>query len=146
MGRLKSTIECLKLLALATVIIGGFGPVHAREDLQAARSATLDDKVYVGRLGEGKEEATGDTFKDTFTFADGEFHSAACDPWGFSPGAYTASKQNGVTHFTAETRSPTDGRMVWDGTAAGGRLRGTMLWHPEPGETPVAYWFSGTAR
>jgi hemoglobin len=117
-----------------------------KPDIVMDQSTTsLDGKVYVGYLSEGTKPDRGDTYADTFTFKDGKFHSAACDPWHCGAGQYTTSIENGVTHFHAETTSPTDGRMVWEGVARSDKLEGTMRWYPQPSDAPIEYWFNGTA-
>lgn len=107
-------------------------------------TASPEEKIYVGLLGEGAVRDPGHAYEDIFTFKDGKFHSAACDPWDFSPGPYTTSAADGVIRFESETTSPSEGRMVWTGARSGERLEGTMQWYPQPDAEPVVYWFSGT--
>lgn len=109
-------------------------------------TSSLDGEIYVGQLSEGTQRDRGDTYDDTFTFKNGRFHAVACDPWHFGPSRYTTSYDNGAIRFKAETTSPTDGRMVWDGVVRDGELEGTMRWYPQPSRAAVAYWFSGIAN
>jgi hypothetical protein len=86
-------------------------------------TASLDGKVYVGCLGEDKKWDRGDAHADTFTFKDGRFHSAACDPWHFDSGQYTTSTAGGGTHLMAEIISSNNGHMLWEAWHAGAKLK-----------------------
>jgi hypothetical protein len=86
-------------------------------------TTSLDGKVYVGYLGEGKKRDRGDAYADTFTFKDGRLHSAACDPWHFDSGQYTTSTAGGGTHFMAGIISSNNGHMLWGAWHAGTKLK-----------------------
>jgi hypothetical protein len=51
--------------------------------------APLDGKTFQGEIKD-KGKAHGD--KDTFVFADGRFHSTACDAYGYDAATYTAMR------------------------------------------------------
>lgn len=97
----------------------------------------LDKKVFVGAIGE-KGKAKGET--DTIEFDLGRFRSRACDPYGFEDAPYTASEQDGIISFKADTASPTDGTMQWQGTIQGGQLTATAFWAQPDGQPPKEYW------
>jgi hypothetical protein len=80
---------------------------------------------FVGDLGEKGKAA--DERNDMISFANGQFHSAACDKWNFSKAKYTATKAGDAIAFEAETVSDSDGRMVWRGTVKGDELEGTFV-------------------
>lgn len=63
---------------------------------------------------------------DTITFADGRFRSSACDQYGYSDGAYTATEADGAIAFEAATESERYGQLQWRGTVRGNRLDGTL--------------------
>ncbi|MBI5719746.1 MAG: hypothetical protein HZC37_18910 [Burkholderiales bacterium] len=63
---------------------------------------------------------------DTISFADGRFRSSACDRYGYSDGAYTATESEGGIAFEAETESAKYGKLLWRGVVRGPRLDGTL--------------------
>jgi long-subunit fatty acid transport protein len=106
-----------------------------------APKGLLDGKYFVGQIGpEGK--ATGD--KEAISFTHGIFHSAACDPNGFVPAAYTATKEGDLIRFTVTCTSPTNGTMEWSGTVKGKELDASAKM-TEEGKEPMTMWAKGTA-
>ena len=109
----------------------------------AAAQGLLDGQRYVGDLGEKGKAA--DERNDTISFADGRFHSSACDKWNFSKGTYKATRVGDAIAFEAETVSDSDGRMVWRGSIHGNELEGTFVhyrksaWY-RPNPEPVEHW------
>ena len=109
----------------------------------AAAQGMLDGQRFVGDLGEKGKAA--DERNDMLTFANGQFHSAACDQWKFSKAKYTATRTGDAIAFEAETVSESDGRMVWRGTIRGDVLEGTFIhyrkpaWY-RPNPEPVEHW------
>ncbi|PWT90299.1 MAG: hypothetical protein C5B54_07420 [Acidobacteria bacterium] len=107
-----------------------------------AAAASLDGKTFEGKTGEkGKTEA----HDDSLMFADGKFHSSACDQYGFTPVAYKASQKNGVTTFTAEASSEKEGKINWKGTIKGDDCDATLVWK-KAGQKDVEYWFKGSVK
>ena len=114
-----------------------------------AQAATLDGKAFVADAGEKGKAA--DEKNDVITFADGKFHSSACDQYGFGKGDYRAIPSGDTVAFEAETRSEKDGRLVWKGTVRGGEIEGTFVhyrkgWMLNPNPEPVEHWFKGKVK
>ncbi len=110
---------------------------------QAAAMGALDGKNFIGQVGK-QGKATGD--KDEFRFQAGTFRSTACDRYGFKEAAYTSAMQGDAVTFQAQAVSPTDGTMLWKGTARGEAIEGTTVWSKKAGSAPEAYWFKGTLK
>lgn len=133
------------LVVACGVIMSGASPAFGAEESQQGGaslpfvSGMLDGKTFVGEIGE-QGNASGD--KDELIFRDGTFHPTACDPYGFGDGAYTATASGDVITFEAETISPTDGTLKWQGTVRGDMLEGTSIWY-RPGKEPVEHWMKG---
>ena len=122
------------VVALASIVVAvGAG----------AQSTSLDGQRFVGDLGEKGKAA--DERNDMISFANGQFHSAACDKWNFSKAKYTATRAGDAIAFEAETVSDSDGRMVWRGTVKGDELEGTFVhyrkpaWY-RPNPEPIEHW------
>jgi len=95
-----------------------------------AWAAPLDGKVFVGEAGEKGKPA--DEKNDVITFADGKFHSSACDQWGFNKAEYTAKVDGDATVFETETVSDKEGRLKWKGTLKNGVIEGTFVHYRKP--------------
>ena len=114
-----------------------------------AAPGPLDGKVYVGEAGEKGKAA--DEKNDIITFADGKFHSSACDQYGFNKGDYSAKPDGDAIVFEAETVSDKEGRMKWKGTMKGGVLEGTFVhyrkpaWY-RPNPEPIEHWFKAVPK
>jgi len=114
----------------------------------AAAPGPLDGKAFVGEAGEKGKPADE---KDTITFADGKFHSSACDQWGFNKGEYSVKTEGDATVFEAETVSDKEGRLKWTGTLKGGVLEGSFThyrkpaWY-RPNPEPIEHWFKAVAK
>lgn len=122
------------LLALVLAFLFGERALPARAESAAAQ--LLDGRTYIGHLGQ-RGQTPGD--EDTITFEGGQFHSAACDAYGFGKAPYTSAKVGDSIVFTAETTSEKEGRMVWTGTVVAHKLEGTATW-TKPGQRAVEYW------
>ncbi|MEO8133692.1 MAG: hypothetical protein ABI831_06935 [Betaproteobacteria bacterium] len=109
----------------------------------------LDGKVFVGEAGEKGKPA--DEKNDIITFADGKFHSSACDQWGFNKAEYTARTEGDATVFEAETVSDKEGRLKWKGTLKGGVIEGAFVhlrkpaWY-RPNPEPIEHWFKAVPK
>jgi hypothetical protein len=107
-----------------------------------AQAGALDGKSFTGAMMEkGKTKAD----KDTFTFKDGKFRSTACDAYGFTETAYTATSKDGATTFEATAQSPKEGTMKWKGTVMGDSVEGTAVW-TKAGQADTQYTFKGTLK
>lgn len=93
----------------------------------SGESGPLDGlRFKVGIVKEGAED--DNPLGDTLTFDGGNFSSAICETFHFAAAPYWTRREDGKVHFLAELESPTDGRMVWNGTIDGHDLEGTMRW------------------
>ena len=108
----------------------------------ATAAGPLDGKTFVGQMME-KGKTKGN--KDTFVFKDGKFRSTACDTYGFTETAYTATSKDGATTFEADAQSPKEGTMRWKGTVKDGTVQGTVVWMKK-GQADKNYTFRGTAK
>ena len=108
-----------------------------------AAANILDGKRFKGQTGE-KGKTTH--HEDILVFDDGRFTSTECFQFGFESGPYTAAVQSDSIRFKAVTRSPTHGRMEWEGTLVGDTLDVTYSWTKERWlwTTHREYWFKGT--
>lgn len=113
--------------------------VLAAVRVAAAAQGMLDGRTFAVEMGEaGAEEGSA----DELVFDTGTFRSTACDPYGFTAAPYMAMEKDGAVHFEAEAASPTEGRMLWKGTAHDGTIEGTAVWY-KGDETRAEYWFRG---
>jgi len=114
-----------------------------------AWAAPLDGKVFVGEAGEKGKPA--DEKNDVITFADGKFHSSACDQYGFNTAEYSVKPDGDAMVFEAETVSEKEGRMKWKGTLKNGVMEGTFVhyrkpaWY-RPNPEPVEHWFKAVPK
>lgn len=117
--------------------------------LAYAAPGPLDGKVFVGEAGEKGKPA--DEKNDVITFADGKFHSSACDQWGFNKAEYTAKTEGDATVFEATTVSEKEGQMKWKGTLKDGKLEGSFVhlrkpaWY-RPNPDPIEHWFKAAPK
>ena len=115
----------------------------------SAAPGPLDGKVFVGEAGEKGKPA--DEKNDIITFADGRFHSSACDQWGFNKAEYSAKTEGDATVFEVETTSEKEGKLKWSGTLKGGVLEGKFVhlrkpaWY-RPNPEPIEHWFKAVPK
>jgi len=134
----ERSLLCTALLVLAMAMLPA-----------AWAGGALDGKVFVGEAGEKGKAA--DEKNDVITFADGKFHSSACDQWGFGKGDYTARVDGDATHFEVTTTSDKEGQLVWKGTLKGNALEGTFVhlrkpaWY-RPNPEPIEHWFKAVPK
>ncbi len=130
------------LLALA-LIAAAEGTDPAAKHVVASR--VLDGKKFAGP---GGAKGRKPHHNDELVFEDGMFRSAQCEKWGFGAGPYTATIQGDTVHFRAETTSPTQGNLVWQGKVRGDTLEATFLWTKERWYWTIRneYWFKGTLQ
>ena len=133
-------------IGLWVLIIGmlGSGMVVQAATTAESSSGALDGKTFVGEMG-SKDKAKGDP--DQFRFRDGQFRSTACDPYGFDDAPYMTSIQGDALTFEAQTESPTEGRIVWEGIVRGDHLEGTAMWYKKQADAAQEeMWFKGTTQ
>lgn len=121
-------------VVLASVLLGA-AALAACRPAEAGRGL-LDGRTFVGEIGE-KGRSRGE--RERIAFRQGRLHSEACEPFGFEDGDYTASASGEEVSFQAETLSPAEGRIVWQGRVRGDALEGTFTWYKD-GKRPLEYW------
>jgi len=131
-------MHCVKRIFLATMVFG----LLLQGSVVIGEIESLDGKSFLGQMGQqGSEKGN----PDEFIFKEGKFRSIACNPYGFGDAPYTASANEDMMTFEAETHSPTDGVMQWKGTVTGEKIEGTATWL-KPGAAPVEYWFKAELK
>lgn len=114
-----------------------------------AAPGPLDGKVFLGEAGEKGKPA--DEKNDVITFADGRFHSSACDQFGFNKAEYTVRTEGDATIFETETVSEKEGRLKWKGVLKAGQLEGSFThfrkpaWY-RPNPEPIEHWFKAVPK
>ncbi len=96
----------------------------------------LDGRRFNGTVGENGMQ-TGQT--EDISFSKGMLHSNSPEFKGFQPAGYTATEDNGVITFKAESVSPTNGKLEWTGTVKGNTLDANLTWTRE-GKEPTQMW------
>ena len=114
-----------------------------------AQTSLLDGRTFVADGGEKGKPA--DELGEVLTFANGQFHSSACDKYGYGKGEYKATKVGDTIQWEAVTMSEKYGRNVWKGTIRGTEVEGTFVHHQKgwllnPNPDPVEHWFKGKAK
>ncbi|MFQ5993258.1 MAG: hypothetical protein ACE5NA_12540 [Nitrospiraceae bacterium] len=136
-----SPLVLVFVLSVASAAAEGTDP--AAKHIPASR--VLDGKKFFGPGGaKGKKPH----HNDELVFKDGTFRSVQCNKHGFGAAPYTTTIQGDVVHFQAETTSPTQGKIVWQGTMNGDTLEATFLWTKERWYWTIRneYWFKGTLQ
>jgi len=112
----------------------------AADKKSKAGESPLDGKTYAVKIGQpGKPQSD-----DKLSFENGTFGSDLCMPLGFARVKYGATHGRGDTWtFSAETKSPKEGKTTWKGTVKGNEIGGFMIWNKE-GQAPVRYLFNGS--
>lgn len=73
-------------------------------------------------------------FQDTLSFFDGQLASQHFAGQEFSPSSYSVRHQQSSSVLLWESHgSGTRGNLDWTGTMDGGKIDGTVLWHPASG-------------
>jgi len=110
-------------------------------------SHLLDGKSFIGKNGEmGQELAEYED--EEIVFQNGMFTSVSCEPYNFGSGPYTASLVDGKIHFSAVTKSPTHGKIAWQGVIDGEQAEVIFVWTKERWywDTRREYWFRGLLK
>lgn len=89
---------------------------------------TLQTLSLDGRRFEGVVLEPGKTTGDAerISFRDGQFHSSACEPYGYGDGRYQARQDGDAVVFEVQTDSPQYGQLRWACRIAGDKLDGTL--------------------
>ena len=106
-------------------------------------SHVLDGKTFLVRTGaQGKPEEHA----DYLVFWDGKYVSSDCFPYGFGIAAYSTSFEGDGIRFHAETRSATQGRLIYDGIVRGDSIEVTSRWLHERWFWKIdrEYWYKGS--
>lgn len=132
---------------LVLPIVLSIGLFFISPDVSAGQGA-LDGKTFMVETGE-KGKSGGD--KDTLIFKDGNFHSTACDQYGFGDGAYTSTAIGDSIQFEAITTSPTKGKISWKGTVKGDKIDVSYVWVDashwyKPNPKPLEKWAKGELK
>jgi hypothetical protein len=121
-----------QLCGFVAVILLMFAVMATPVVAESALSVTepLDGMVF--SAGIVRSGAPPDApLEDVLEFRDGMFSSVMCRRYNFSDAPYWVRKDGEAIRFLAELNSPTDGRMVWQGSVVGGVMTGTMHWTRE---------------
>lgn len=117
--------------------------------LSQAQADLLDGKAFAVTEGPAGKPSERD---NVLSFAEGKFHSRACDEWGYDKGVVKATREGDAIVFETETRSEKYGtRQTWKGTIRGDTIEGTRLmygkpWFLNPNPSPKEGWFKGTLK
>lgn len=103
----------------------------------------LDGRVFTGEIGEHNMVAFS---SEELIFDAGKFRSVQADQYQFGLSDYSAARKGDVISFSAESLSPTDGRMVWKGTVSAGHLEATVDWYDKEGKLQKSYWVKATRK
>lgn len=109
----------------------------------SATPLLLDGRVYVGEIGEHGMVAFA---SEELMFDNGKFRSSHADKYQFGQSNYSAENRNNAIAFSAETLSPSDGRMRWKGNVSNGHLEATIEWHDKGGKLIKNYWVKATLK
>jgi len=135
-----------RITAAAAVLVAAF---FTSIPVALAQPALLEGRTFIADGGEKGKPA--DELGDVITFANGKFHSSACDKYGYGKGDYKARKVGDAIEWEAETQSEKYGRNVWKGTVKGSEIEGTFVHHRKgwllnPNPDPIDHWFKGKAK
>jgi hypothetical protein len=146
MGRLHHIIVFVAATAMITHLNAAFAGTEHGQVASGRKNAAahiLDGKRFKGRTGEKGKKTH---HEDILVFDEGRFTSTECFQFGFNSGPYAATVQSDAIRFKAVTRSPSNGKMEWEGTLKGDTLDVTYSWTKERWlwTTHREYWFKGT--
>lgn len=126
-------------IVMAGLLIGSFLVGHPAA---AINNGPLDGKVFKSEVGvEGKTAGQ----KDDLIFKEGNFRSAACDPFGFKEVQYQTAQAGDITTFEAKAVNANGETMLWRGNVKGKHVEGKATW-ARAGQEPVEHWFKGDAQ
>lgn len=142
-GQYHGSHRLLRLLLCWSLVIALCGCL-ADWSIAGEVSHLLDGKSYVGKNGE-RGKKLPEYEDEEIVFRDGMFTSVSCAPYNFRSGPYAAELVNGSIHFSAVTKSPTHGKITWQGIIEGERADVTFVWTKERWFWDIRreYWFRG---
>lgn len=131
--RRASRLAMTAIVAVVTAWVAAWFalPAFATEPMlepMIIQSAPLEGQTFRASIVRSSEADQAKSLGDTLTFSNGLFGSALCRRYNFPDVPYWIRRDRDQVHFLAEMTSPTDGKMVWQGTIKGGNLEGTMRW------------------
>lgn len=132
MKKLLSSLLILCALTLTTTL-----PAHADKATQV-----LDGKTFSGFVGE-EGDRKGDP--DHFEFANGQFHSTACDEYGYTGSHYSASQAKNGVDFESTTKNDSGDTINWKGEIKGDKINGTAVRKTASGKE-FKMWFNGELK
>jgi hypothetical protein len=133
---------CLVILGALLAVTAQAGESRARSSL-VQMPLELEGRRFVGPFGaEGEKNPK----QDAFTFKDGNFATASCLEWGFSPAPYWVRRDAKGLHFLAELKSPDHGTMRYEGVFDGGTLTVVGYWRKERWYWTVERTYRGEGR
>ena len=103
-------------LRSALYVCLGLAPLVAH-----AGGGALDGRTYSAEVGEKGKPAEKGKPNDDLVFTSGQFRSTGCDPYGFTPAAYTTQAAGDGVKFEADTTSAKEGKIHWTGRVRGDR-------------------------
>ncbi|MEM7677617.1 MAG: hypothetical protein AAF449_16600, partial [Myxococcota bacterium] len=104
-----------------------------------ATSELLDGRTF---YIDSVDENGASMGQEYLRFEQGRVEGSLCRTYGFAAVAYSASKGDKKTTFTADMKSEKEGRMVWKGVIHADRIEGTTLWS-KAGQRTIKIRFSG---
>jgi hypothetical protein len=135
-----------RLIFWVALLCAGLLQASALADGASDAMAILEGKVFVGHTGPLNGPVDGE---DEVVFRNNRFLSTACDKWGFGSAVYTATVQPDGVHFTALTKSPKHGQILWKGVVSADTLNATYLWTKQRWywfDAREERWFKGKLR
>ncbi len=91
----------------------------------ATSTNILEGKTFKGEVVAAEKGAKPDP--DTFIFKDGQFHSTACDQYGYGTAPFTVHEKKGKTVFNTMTKNKNGATIKWHGQVEGDKISGTAV-------------------
>jgi len=106
-------------------------------------SHSLDGKSFLVKSGAKGKPAE---HEDYLVFWDGKYVSSDCFPYGFGIASYSTTVDQDGIRFHAETRSATQGRLIYDGVVRGDTIEVTSRWLHKRWLWKIdrEYWYKGS--
>ena len=128
----SGSCRIVRLVAAGILAIAFLLPrVSTAQEIIAAKSPelrALDGMRFKAGIVRADKVGEAQPLEDELMFDNGKFISMICKRFNFTPAPYWMRSDGDRVHFLAELNSPSDGKMIWEGTLTGDRLEGTMHW------------------
>ncbi len=96
----------------------------------------IDGKAFkIETFVDGKADGT-----EIMSFKNGQVENNECIKWGFTAAPYTFDEKNAT--FKYSLTSPTEGKLMWEGTVSGNQISGQYVW-VKSGQKDIHYTFKG---